>query len=172
MTDDRPAPRGPEPRVLAFVAPWCGPCRRLEPLLDEVAVAATDDVRLETVRVDEHPDEVDRHGVRATPTTIALRGDVEVARVVGAMGRAQVEQLFAAAAAPGPAPAVVRTPSAEVALRVGVAVVLAVAGLVLHQPLLVGVAVVIGAITAGFALPRRRRSRTALAPGPVAGSAP
>ncbi len=173
MTDERPAPGVDEPRVLAFVAPWCGPCHRLTPVLEEVATGRTDGVRLELVRVDEEPDAVARHGVRATPTTIAVHGDVEITRVVGGMTSAQVEQVFAAARTPTPSQAPRRRGSpVDLALRIGVAVVLTVAGLVLAQPVLLGAGVVVAGVTAVLArLPRRRSSTTtttpADAPGPV-----
>lgn len=173
MTADRPAPRDDGSRVLAFVAPWCGPCHRLAPVLEEVATGRTDGVRLELVRVDEEPDAVARHRVRATPTTIAIHGGVEITRVVGGMTVAQVEQLFAAARTRTPSRAARRGgASVDLTLRVGVAVVLAVAGLVLAQPVLLGAGVVVAGVTAVLArLPRRRSSTTtttpADAPGPV-----
>lgn len=148
MTSRRPAPDGDEPRVLAFVAPWCGACRRLEPALDEAAAAFSGHVPLVKVRVDEQPDEVERHAVRATPTTVALRGDVEVARVVGAMSRAEIDRLFEAARAPSPRPVRTVAPRGELALRLGVGAVLAVAGVALDQLLLIVIAVLVAASAA------------------------
>lgn len=145
MTARRPAPAGDEPQVLAFVAPWCGACRRLEPALDEAAVDLGGDVRLVKIRVDEQPDDVERFGVRATPTTVALRGDVEVARVVGAMSRTEIDRLFEAARTPSPVRVRTVPPRVELALRLGVGAVLALAGVVLHQVVLI----VIGALVAG-----------------------
>lgn len=173
MTSERPAPVDEEPRVLAFVAPWCGACRRLEPTLDEAADDLGGEVRLVKVRVDEQPDEVERHGVRATPTTVALRGDVEVARVVGAMSRTEVDRLFEAARTPSPVPVRTAAPRVDLALRLGVVAVLAVAGLLLHKVALIVIGALVAASIALVVRAARRSTSTGTAPADVArGSRP
>lgn len=157
MTGERPAPPDDGPRVLAFVAPWCGPCRRLEPMLTEAAAGREDGVRLVTIRVDHHPETVDAHRVRATPTTIALHGGTEVARVVGGMTEGQIEGLFATARRPtSPPPAHRGGARTDLVLRVAVAVTLLCAGGLLHQPILLITGGAVAVVTALLALPRRR----------------
>ncbi|MFW2384041.1 MAG: thioredoxin family protein [Acidimicrobiales bacterium] len=78
-------------------APWCGSCRSLAPIVDDIATA-TPDVTVIGVRVDAEPALVDRFGVRSLPTLIALRDGIEVARLHGLQTSGAVRDLFDVAA--------------------------------------------------------------------------
>jgi thioredoxin 1 len=138
--------------VLVFVAPWCGSCRRLEPILDEVAGGPPSGVLLERVRVDQHAELVERYSVRATPTIVLERGGEELARVVGAVSRGELERLFVLA---GSSATPVSTPREsrpgrriDAVLRLGAGSMLVVAGAVRGPQvvlIVIGVALVVWA---------------------------
>ncbi|MDR9451882.1 MAG: thioredoxin family protein, partial [Acidimicrobiia bacterium] len=84
--------------VVDIWAPWCRPCRAMEPMVDEAASRHAGRVALEKVNADRQQARVRELKVRAVPTLIALRGDREIARLTGAQSEQAITDLFALAA--------------------------------------------------------------------------
>ncbi|HEV2070088.1 MAG TPA: thioredoxin [Acidimicrobiales bacterium] len=78
------AERSSLPVVVDLWAPWCGPCRTISPLLEELASEFAGRCKLVKVNVDNAPSPQARLGVRGIPTLVVLRHGKEVARQVGA----------------------------------------------------------------------------------------
>ena len=78
------AERSPVPVVVDLWAPWCGPCRTVGPILEQLAGEFAGRCKLVKVNVDEAPATSSRFAVRGIPTLIALRDGREIARQVGA----------------------------------------------------------------------------------------
>jgi thioredoxin 1 len=80
--------------VVDFWAPWCGPCRFVAPVIEQLADEYAGRVRFAKVNVDENPETAARYGIRSIPT-IALYKDGEgVDGVVGAVPKQHLEQLI------------------------------------------------------------------------------
>ena len=91
----------PTPVVVEFTASWCAPCRRLAPVLSELAGRHAGRVALVVVDVEAQPDLAQAWRVTSMPTLLGFRGGRVVAQQVGFSGRAPVERLFAELAAQG-----------------------------------------------------------------------
>jgi thioredoxin 2 len=73
-------------------APWCGPCRMVGPILDELAVKYAGGVRIAKLNVDENPLTASRYNVRSIPTMLLFKNGNLVNSVVGALPKETIEQ--------------------------------------------------------------------------------
>lgn len=80
------------PLVIDFWAPWCGPCRTMEPAFAEAARRLEPHARLVKVNTEDHPDLAGRFGIRSIPTIVVLKHGHEAARQSGAMDLATLER--------------------------------------------------------------------------------
>ena len=76
--------------VVDFWAPWCGPCKSIAPVLEEIAKELTGQVAIYKVNVDDNPRSPAQFSVRAIPNLILFKGGVEVDRIVGAVPKDQL----------------------------------------------------------------------------------
>ena len=79
-----------QPVLVDFWAPWCGPCRVVHPILEEMS-AERDDVRIVSLNVDDNQQSAARYEVLSIPTLILFRDGAETKRVVGALPRKRLE---------------------------------------------------------------------------------
>jgi thioredoxin 1 len=75
--------RTSSPVVVDFWAEWCGPCRMIAPILDEISKEKGDTVKIGKVNVDENPGLASRYQVRAIPTLLFFKGGEVKEQVVG-----------------------------------------------------------------------------------------
>ena len=77
-----------KPLMVDFWAEWCGPCRMIAPVIDELAVEYEGKVHIGKINVDENDDVVSRFGIRNIPTILFFKGGELVDKQVGATSKA------------------------------------------------------------------------------------
>jgi len=78
------------PVLVDFWAPWCGPCKMIAPILDEVASAYQGKLQVAKMNVDENRDVPAKFGIRGIPTLMVFKDGQLAATKVGAMSKAQL----------------------------------------------------------------------------------
>jgi thioredoxin len=79
-----------EPVVVDFWAEWCGPCKMIAPILDEIASEHAGKLTVAKLNVDENPDVARRFDVMSIPTLIVFKDGSAQKRLVGAKGKGQL----------------------------------------------------------------------------------
>ena len=79
--------------MVDFWASWCGPCRMVSPIIDEIA-AARSDVRVGKINVDEQPELARQFGIMSIPTLVVMKNGRIVSQAVGARPRSAIESML------------------------------------------------------------------------------
>jgi len=78
--------------IVDFWAPWCGPCRAVAPVLEDLVRTSGGTVTLAKVNVDEQPGLAARYGIHSIPTMLVVKGGRVIHQVVGAVPKAELQR--------------------------------------------------------------------------------
>ena len=85
---------GDKPVLADFFATWCGPCKMLAPILEQVEAEMSDKIVVAKIDIDECMELAQEYGIMSVPTMILFQNGAEIARVVGFRQKSQIESVI------------------------------------------------------------------------------
>ena len=89
---DQEVLKSDQPVLIDFWAVWCGPCKALSPIVDEVAQSYSGKVKVAKMNVDQNPGTPGRYGIRGIPTLLIFKGGQVKEQIVGYVPKETIEK--------------------------------------------------------------------------------
>ena len=86
--------QSPQPVLIDYWADWCGPCKAIAPVLDEIAKEYDGKLKVAKLNIDENPNTPPRYGIRGIPTLMLFKNGEVQAQKLGAMSKGQLNEFL------------------------------------------------------------------------------